>query len=1144
MKNKSINQKALPFCALLKEIPIAMRITLLLLFVLTFQLQARQIYSQDTKISLDMRNSTIEKVLQAIEEKSDYYFLYNNRFINVDKKVNVRVKNASIAAILEKLLQSENVEYEVKGSQIVLSPKEMHSRIAAMADTQSRQQAVTVSGEVVDQSGNPLPGVTVMVVGMNMGTVTDSDGRFSITIPAEAKTLRFSFVGMRTQEVVIDGKTRFRIVMVEESIGIEEVVVTALGIERNKRSLSYATELVDVTSISDIRDPSLATSLSGKIAGVSISNASGASGVGGSSRIIIRGNKSINRNNQPLIVVDGIPYNNSKGVTSTDKSTREVDSFDGFSNINPDDIQSINVLKGPAAAALYGSAANNGVIIVTTKKGRMGKPQVEFNSITTMDFPYLYPDLQNEYAQGSGGVYSASIDAKSWGPKMTGQKVTNWTGEEVELTPQPNNVKDFFVNGYNLTNSLSYSAGNERSSTYFSYSNTTARGMLKTDKLERHNFNLRLNAELIPNLRLDFKITAFKQDMDSRPASGDDYFSPMQNLLRMPRSLRTQDLKDFEYYTEEGSLKQNIWVPGGTSTLNNPYWSLYRRIAPTSRNRITTFTSLKYDFTNWLSAQVRVAMDAIHDDAEEKIYWDAIYINDGKGNYYTAFRKSQDITSDFMINARKELSNGIALSAMIGGEIKDSKARGQSASTNGLTVENKFALNFGSSNTTSDSESRVQTQSIFGTAQVAFKEMVYLDLTARNDWNSTLPPPYDYFYPSIGLTGIISEMVKLPEFISFAKLRGSYAEVGNGVGFASIFQTYGRNTDGPIGQITTSGTKVAEQLIPEKTKSLEVGGEFRFMGNRLGLDITWYKSNTINQLISITAPPTSGYTSTQINCGNIQNKGIEVMLSARPLERRDFTWDTYLTFSRNINKVLELYKGVERYELSTANLALGNNWVIVGRPYGEIYSRTFQRDAQGRIIVSDNGLPIITADADHYLGNYNYDWQSGLSNSFSYKNWHLNFLIDLNYGGIRTSATESMLMLTGGSKATLYGREGFIFDGVKEDGTPNDITINAEAYGTLVGGRSSNNGPVELFTHDATNSRLRELSLGYDLPVKSNLISALRISLVGRNLIYLYNGCKWFDPDVTYNTGANGQGAENSFLPGARTLGLNLKLTF
>ena len=272
-------------------------------------------------------------------------------------------------------------------------------------------------------------------------------------------------------------------------------------------------------------------------------------------------------------MVDGIPYNNSKGYIDR-QSTREVDSFDGFSNINPDDIQSINVLKGPAAAALYGSAANNGVIIVTTKKGRMGKPQVEFNSITTMDFPYLYPDLQNEYAQGSGGVYSASIDAKSWGPKMTGQKVTNWTGEEVELTPQPNNVKDFFVNGYNLTNSLSYSAGNERSSTYFSYSNTTARGMLKTDKLERHNFNLRLNAELIPNLRLDFKITAFKQDMDSRPASGDDYFSPMQNLLRMPRSLRTQDLKDFEYYTEEGSLKQNIWVPGYLA-LNNPYWSLH-----------------------------------------------------------------------------------------------------------------------------------------------------------------------------------------------------------------------------------------------------------------------------------------------------------------------------------------------------------------------------------------------------------------------------------------------------------------------------------------------------------------------------------------------------------------------------------------
>lgn len=1124
-----------------------MRITLSFLFFCILFSSASNSYSQ--KFTIKSKTASIKEVCKEIEKGSDYIFVFSdNSEKTLEKKVNVEASSKNVREILDAVLSRTGLTYKILDKQIVVykSTEATPSVAVEQPDINIMQQPKTntITGVVTDKSGDPLPGVSIVVVGVGIGTVTDLDGRFSLTIPSQAKALRFSFVGMMTQEIPIEGRTTIRVLMEEELIGIKEVVVTALGIERSKRSLSYATELVNVESLSDVRDPSLATSLSGKVSGVSISNSSGASGVGGSSRIIIRGNKSINRSNEPLIVVDGIPYSNSKGAISTDNSTREVDSFDGFSNINADDVQSINVLKGPAAAALYGSAANNGAIIVTTKKGKMGKPQIEFNSITTIDVPYMFPHLQNEYAQGSGGTYSSTIDAMSWGPKMSGQKVTNWTGEQIELNPQPNNVKDFFLNGYNLTNTLSYSAGSERSTVYFSYSNTTARGMLKTDKLERHNFNLRLNAELIPKLRMDFKITSFMQDMDSRPASGDDYFSPMQNLLRMPRSLRSVDLKDFEYYNEEGSLKQNIWVPGGTSTLNNPYWSLYRRVAPTSRNRTTAFTSLKYEFTNWLSAQARVSMDAIHDDAEEKIYWDAIYVNSGKGNYYTSFSKARNLTADFMLNFRKEISSGLVFSAMAGGEVKDSKARGQSASTNGLTVENKFALNFGASNTTTDSESRIQTQSLYGTAQAAYKDMIYLDLTARNDWNSTLPPPYDYFYPSVGATAILSEMVKLPDVISFAKFRGSYAEVGNGVGFASIFQTYGRNTNGPIGQITTSGTKVAEQLVPEKSKSWELGGELRFWNNRIGLDFTWYKSNTINQLISITAPPTSGYTSTQINCGDIQNKGIELMLSGKLIENKHFTWNSYLTFSRNKNKVLELYQGVDRYELSMPNLSLGNSWVEVGRPYGEIYSRTFRRDTQGRIIVSDNGLPIITPDPDHYLGNYNYGWQSGLSNSFSYKNWHLNFLIDLNYGGIRTSATESMLMSTGGSEATLYGRDGFIFEGVKEDGTPNDVTINAEAYGTLVGGRSSNNGPSELFTHEATNSRLRELSLGYNFAVKSELISAVRVSLVGRNLLYFYNGCDWFDPDVTYDTGANGQGAENSFLPGARTFGLNIKLSF
>lgn len=1117
------------FFPLLKKLLFVMKLTVGVIILFVFQATAA--VSQNMVASIHANNMELDRVFSEIEKQTSVKFLY--RYENIaGKQVSVNAEDRAVDEILEMILRGQGLSYSrMSNNLIVISPVES-------------LQSKKIAGSVTDESGSPLPGVSIVIKGTTQGTVTDMDGKFNLTVTGEQKVLVFSFIGYAAQEVTIGSQTNFNVVMREEEHAIDEVVVTALGIEKSKRSLSYTTEQVDVESLASVRDPSLATSLSGKVAGVTVSNSSGASGVGGSSRIIIRGNRSISGGNQPLIVVDGVPYSNSKGVISSSSGTREVDSFDGFSNINGDDVQSINVLKGPVAAALYGSAANNGVIIVTTKKGKMGsKPQVEFNSISTVDVPYLYPDLQNEYAQGQGGTYNANTDIKSWGPKMTGQTVINWMDEEVKLTPQPNNVKDFFENGYNFTNSLSYSVGSEKSTAYFSYSNTTARGMLKTDKLQRHNFNLRLSAELIPKLRLDFKMTYFSQEMDNRAASGDDYFSPMQALLRMPRSIRTQDIKKFEYYTNEGARKQNMWVPGGSESVLNPYWAMYRRIAPTSRDRITTFASLKYDITDWLWAQGRVSFDAIHDDGEEKIYWDASYINDGAGNYYTAFSKGRNMTADFMLNFRKELSNGFGFSAMAGTEIKDSKGRSQSADTHGLVVENKFALNYGASNTTTDNESRSQIQSLFGTAQVSYKSMLYLDFTARNDWNSTLPSPYDYFYPSVGLTGIISDIFELPEVITFAKVRGSYAEVGAGAGFASIFQTYGRNTDGPIGQITTSGTKVAEKLIPEKSKSWEAGAELRFLDNRLGIDFTWYKSNTINQLIDVQAPPTSGYTKTQINCGDIQNTGVEVMISATPIEKKDFSWDLYFTFSKNKNKLKELYGDIERYELSGANLALGEAWVEVGRPYGEIYSCGFRRDEQGRIVVASSGLPMITTESETYLGNFNYDWQSGLTNTFKYKNWSLNFLVDLNYGGVRQSATESMLMSTGGSSETLYGRDGFVFDGVKEDGSVNDIEITAEAYGTLVGGRSSNNGPVELFSHDATNSRLRELSLGYTIPVRSNLVKSMKVSVVGRNLFYFFNGCDWFDPDVTYDTGANGQGGENSFLPGARTFGFNLKLS-
>ncbi len=1127
--------------SMVRVILLTMKLLTILIFAGNMAVSA-SVYSQKTKIDLQLENSTVGAILKSIESSSEFIFFYDIDLINTRVEKSISVRNANIGAVLEELFGNSNIAYLVDDRQIFLYKKNDIRQLENLKERNKveveQSQKKELSGTVKDSKGVALPGASIIVKGTTIGTTTDIDGQFRLIVPSDAKILVFSLIGMKTLEESIPGKTTFNILMEEVTFGVGEVVVTALGIERDKRNLSYATEQVHMKELTTVRDASLGASLAGKIAGVSILSSSGTTGVGGASRIVIRGDKSINGNNQPLIIVDGIPYSNSGGINFSRKSAT-----DGLSDINPDDVESINILKGPSAAALYGSAANNGVVIVTTKKGKSGAQRVDFNSITTVNVPYLYPDFQNEYGQGAGGMFIPNSEY-SWGPKMSGQTVVDWTGKQTTLTPQKNNVKDFFVNGNNYINTLSYSAGTEKTTVYFSYSNTTARSVIETDKLQKHNFNLRLATELLPKLKLDFKITYLNQKLVNSPERGDSYFSPMHQLVRMPRSLRTEDIKIFEYFTKEGSLRQNFWNPGSTS-MQNPYWAMNRSIVPTVKNRIDIFSTLRYNFTDWLYAQLRGGADLFFNDGENKVYWNSPYINGGYGDYQTQFIKSQNLNGDFLLGFNKSFfDKQFSVNVTLGGEIKDSRARGQSATAGGLSSENKFALNYAKSISTTDSESRIQTQSLYGMAQLGYKNYLSLDVTARNDWSSTLPVPYDYFYPSVGLSGIISNMVTLPDLISFAKVRGSYAEVGAGANFANIFQTFGRTVNGPVGYIFPNTTKAPTELKPERTKSWEAGAELKFLKNRIGLDVTWYKSNTYNQLIVVGVAPSSGYSSSWINAGNIQNEGIEVVISASPIKKQDFTWDAYLNFSRNKNTVVELANGMQKYQIGSAELSIGETWAIVGKPYGELYTKGFVRNEAGKIIVDAIGMPKVMTSANLYLGNFNHDWTSGLYNSFNYKNWQLNFLVDFNYGGARQSSTESQMLFNGTSTATLYGREGgLIVPGVKADGTPNDIKVTAEAYSQLLGGRAGSNAG-EIFNHKATNSRLREFSLGYSFPIKNKLVKTLSVSAVGRNLFYLYNGCSWFDPEGTYDTTVNGQGGESASLPGSRTLGFNIKVGF
>ncbi|RIH66899.1 SusC/RagA family TonB-linked outer membrane protein [Mariniphaga sediminis] len=1128
MKKRRIT--GFPRMGVLKKFYRIMRLTVFFSFLLVFHAVGFNTYSQSTKLNVKLKNTSLKEIFEEIEKQSEFVFLYNYDVLSKQNFKSVSFTNASIEEILNKVLNEEKIEYLIRDRQVIIKEK-VNIKPEEIPEIQE-QKKIEISGQVTDQNGEPIPGVSVYLKGTTIGIVTDVNGQYQLSLPENSRTLVFSFVGMSTQEVEIGNRTVINIQLSEDVASLEEVVVTALGIEKNKRTLTYATQQVDVDAVTTVKDISLGNMLAGKLAGVAVTTGSGAGGVGSGSRVIIRGERSISGGNTPLIIVDGVPSN-----------------F-GLDGINPDDVEKINVLKGPSASALYGSAAANGVIIVTTKKGEKGKTQVQVNSLTSFDVPYLYPEFQNEYAQGNSGMYNANEETSSWGPKMEGQTVTDWRENEVPLDAQPNNIKDFFRTGYNLTNSLSYSMGNEKSTAYFSYTNVTAGGLIPVNEMERHNFNLRMDAELIENLKLDCILTWQKGMNENGPVTGDDLFSPMWQLIKMPRSIRTSDISEASYIDEFLSRKQLTWAPSSTGVIN-PYWSIYGREAVKKSSYLNAVAALKYDITPWLYIQGRGQMANNSENEEEKLYWDTQYVASGKGKYYRKYINSQKLNADFLLGFNKELVDDLQITANLGAEIRDSRSEWlESETMEGLVIENKFYLENGVKTKTKDYENHTQTQSVYGTVQLGFRNYLFLDVTARNDWNSTLPAPHDYFYPSVGLTGVISDIIPLPEIISFAKLRGSYAEVGNGASFASIYQTFSRESNGTMGIVKPNSGKVPSELIPERTKAWEAGAEMRLLKDRFGIDFTWYKSNTYNQLVFVTSPPSSGYSSAGINCGNIQNKGIEVMLTTVPIQVKNLKWDLSLNFSRNWNKVIELTSTLDRYRISAPDLSVGNSWIIVGRPYGEILSKGFVRNEEGQVIVDELGYPEITADSEIYLGNFNYDWRSSLNNNIRYKNWNLYFLIDLNYGGVRQSATEAQMMGSGTSIATLYGRDGFVFDGVKrviaEDESvsyvPNDIEITAEQYGKHIGGRATS-GAGEAFNHEATNSRLRELSIGYTLPVKSAVIKDITVSAIGRNLFYIYNACKWFDPDITYDLEKNGQGSESAFLPGARNVGFNIKLS-
>lgn len=992
----------------------------------------------------------------------------------------------------------------------------------------------TIKGRVVDTNGIPLTGATVKEKSGNQGTITDADGKFTLSITAN-DTLQISFIGYLTQEINTKGKSLFEITLRENTILMDQVVVTALGIEKKEASLAYSTVQIKNEELTRIKEPNMITALAGKAAGVQVNKNS--SGLGASAKVSIRGTRSVASDNQPLYVIDGVPMLNSTSEQAYSAiggtaNAGNRDGGDGISNLNPEDVESISILKGAPAAALYGSQAANGVILITTKKGKSaGQRKISFSTNLTVDNAFSLPHMQNTYGMSDG------ID--SWGEKKT--------------MPRYDHLKDFFRTGFTAITSLSVSHGNEKLQNYFSYANTSGRGIIDKNRLSKHNLNFRETSQLFnKRLKLDGSVNVMRQVIKNKPTSGGFYMNPLVGLYRYPRGEDLSYYKDnFEVYDEERNLNVQNWHSSIEDFEQNPYWIINRIQSKEVRSRAIISLSASFKVTPWLTLQARGNADYLHDRLRQQFYASTAPALCGlNGRYIEMDFEENLLYGDIMATVQKKW-NDFSLHAALGASINDKTVNSTryDSKTASLKYANVFTLaNIimnGSASIDQKTDAQRQMQSVFGTAQVGYKEAVYLDLTARNDWASTLAytahESCGFFYPSVGVSLLLSKLFHLPEWISFAKLRGAYSKVGNDI---PMFITNSVSHVTAGGEIQANDAAPFKDMEPEMTYSVEVGTEWRFLQSRLGINATYYRTNTRNQFFKLPALSGDKYAYRYVNAGDIQNEGWEVALDATPILTPRFSWKSSLNFSANKNKVLKLHDELKEFVYGPTSFSSSYAMKLVkGGSIGDIYGKAFVRDDNGRIVYTTEGenigIPLVKGDGNTVkVGNANPVFSMGWSHQLSYKGFQLYFLVDCRYGGEVLSQTQADMDLYGVSQATADDRDrGYVL----LEGTP---IKNVKEFYKTIGGRA---GVTEYYMYDATNIRLRELSLSYQLPFqwieKSKVFQNVQLSLVARNLFFFYKKAP-FDPDLVLSTGNDNQGIEVYGMPTTRSMGFSIKCEF
>lgn len=1109
---------------------LVMRLTTVILITTFMQVYAAG-FAQ--KISMSQSNAPLKTVLKVLKSQSGYNFVYTDDLLKMAKPININVDQAEFGDVLTQIFKEQPLTYSVNKNTITLKEKlvlDFNDKLI------NELKDIVVRGKITDSNGEALPGVSVRVKGTTIGTSTDIDGRYSLSVGDNA-VLVISYIGYLSKEVTVNGRNAIDIVLEVSTASLNEVVVTALGIEREKRSLTYSTQAISTEELSEARELNVTTSLQGKVPGISISSAG--TGVGASNRIVLRGNRSISGDSQPLYVIDGVPI------------------IGNPSDLSPDNIASLNVLKGPNAAALYGSAAQNGVIIIETKKGKTGAINLSLNQTTQVMSPIHTIPFQNEYGQGIGGVYQKNTES-SWGPKMTGQSVDTWSirpedaGKQYSFSPQPNNVKDAFQMGYNTASNIIASVGSENIQGMFTYTRTDAAGIVDGNKLGRNNLAVRLTAQLAKRLRLDTKVDYMQQVINDNLVEDINNFNPAKQIYMLPRNIRTEDAKNYIYTNSAGIVLQNFWTPGSTLGLN-PYFLINRASNISQRERAIGMASLTYDIAKDLKFMARVSFDKVMSSNEEKLSRD-FYARALNGRYTVSSGRSSLFNSDALLSYNKKVNEDWNVNVSLGGNIRNDRNSSLSSNTGvGMIVPDFWTLSNTLDGITSNNPGpNIDVHSAYAFANIGWKNAIFLDITGRNDWSSTLPKANrSYFYPSVGLSVILSDLIETPEFLSFAKLRGSWAKVGSGGPAYMLNRTATFSPGGNNGYLQLSSTLPNTDLRPEETKSLEYGIDLSFFNDRIGFNITGYKTNTVNQLFTVALPPGSGASQFFTNGGDVENKGVELGLTSIPLKTANFKWENNLTFSRNRNLVKKLND--ERPKLIVGSDQSFRDFVVVqGQPFGQIFSIGWRRDANGNVIVGSNGVPLNSGTRSLSVANAIPDWMGGFSNTFSFKSFNLSFLIDHRQGGTALSVTDAMLNFEGLTEKTLTGREGGLIFGqnlfpgqkaVKQDGTPNDISVNAQTFWRTTGGVVNPVG--EAFVESMTNTRLRELMLGYTFPkslLKNLPVKGIKLSVVGRNLWFIYRASKTIDPDITAGTGVISEGQSAFAPPTVRSYGLNLKV--